>query len=259
MGFKSSMIIINKPAGEIDEAALLPALGFGNYSYAEDTTLEDCIYPRDKSVSFGRYNDSLIICEDYLLTEVLETNGAPEALAEYEKILTGLFPGSEVLTVACHSATNWHLYALAKDGERIRFKSISADTPVTEWGDRLEEEIAVYAHSKLIGGKLLFKSSWKDDEVYDNTEDQMMEDFAFGVAKRHLGVNISTGEDEELMSDTPFRKYTKPKRPAQPTAVKAAAPESIDAEPGASEAEPHASPDMPAGKTVRPKPWWKFW
>src|SRR5579859_1130821 len=248
MGFKSSFILISNPATAVPEPELLQALGFGNYAYAQDTTLEDCIYPCDKSISIGRYNDTLIICEDYLLTTKLETSKAPQALADYEKTLTSLFPGSEVLTVACHSGVNYHLYALAKDGQRLRFILISSETPVVEWGDRLEEETAIYSQSKLVDDALLFKSTWKEESLYEYTEDQMMEDFAFGVAKRHLGVMISHAEDEELMFETQFRKYTKSLRQARPTSVKEAGPNLEDAE-----------PDIPTSKTVRPKPWWKIW
>jgi hypothetical protein len=45
----------------------------------------------------------------------------------------------------------------------------------------------------------------------------LLEDFAFGVAKRHLGVMISTGEDEILTFETPFRKYAVKKEEPQNT------------------------------------------
>ena len=112
------------------------------------------------------------------------------------------------MTVACHSAVNYHLYSLVRNGQKIRFKKVVHGEPLIEFGDRMEQEEKVYASSKIIDGQRMFKSSFNDDDdVYDNTEDQMMEDFAFGVAARHLGVMISTSDDEELMFETQFRKY----------------------------------------------------
>jgi hypothetical protein len=40
-------------------------------------------------------------------------------------------------------------------------------------------------------------------------EDQMMEDFTFGVAKRLLGVRIDTEESDLLMEEVVFKKYIK--------------------------------------------------
>jgi len=205
MGFKASMILIQPDPG-VSEPELLQKLGFGDLLYTENTTFDNGIYPRDESVSIGRYNGCLIICEDYQLTTELAMTKTPGVLAVYEKTLTELFPGVEVLTIACHSATNYHLYALAKDKQRIRYKRISGDSPLVEWGEWLEEEVGIYATSDIIGGKRLFKSSW-GDSGYIYKEDQMMENFAFGVAKRHLGVMISGGDAEELRFQSPFRKY----------------------------------------------------
>ncbi len=199
------------------------------------------MYPGDKSISIGAYNSCLVICEDYRLTNSLEATKIPQTLATYEKFLTGLFPASEILTVACHSAVNYHLYALAKDGKRIRYKMISADTPIKEYGERTEEEIEIYAASKMIDGKRMFKSEGDEDEIYECTEDQLMEDFAFGVAKRLLGVKISVGDDEELMFETPFCKYKK------------GAP--VMKEKASSVSEENIGEDKAVGK----KPWWKVW
>lgn len=58
------------------------------------------------------------------------------------------------------------------------------------------------------------------------TEDQLMEDFTFGVASRLLGVQISTGEDEELMNQVPFNRYQSKQRqaPLEPVPSSAALP-----------------------------------
>jgi hypothetical protein len=207
MGYKASMITIKKPTTAISDEELLNKLGFANIRFSHDTTFEECMYPNDKSINFGHYNDCLIISDDYQLTTSLEVSQTPHLLSDYEKVLTDLYPDTEILTVACHSAVNYHLYSLVKNGQKLRFKKVTHGEQMIEYGNRIEEEQNVYAHSNIIDGQRMFRSMYKDDEVYDNTEDQMMEDFAFGVAKRHLGVMISTGEDEELMFETPFKKY----------------------------------------------------
>lgn len=209
MGFKASMIIIKDPSKEISDKNLLSKLDFPDFSFLGDTTLEECMYPNDKSINTGHFNDCLIISDDYQLTTSLEQSNNPQSLSEYEKVLTELYPNSEILTLACHSAVNYHLYSLVKDGQKIRFKKVVHGEPLIEYGSRIDEEEKVYAYSKVIDGQRMFKSTYKDDEVYDNTEDQMMEDFTFGVAKRLLGVLISTEEDEELMFEIPFKKYTR--------------------------------------------------
>jgi hypothetical protein len=207
MGFKASMIIIQHPSRSVSDEELLKMLGFTNVSYSGDTTFEECMYPGDKSINFGQYNDCLVISDDYQLTTFLELSTNPQSLSDYEKVLTEFFPGTEILTVACHSGVNYHLYSLVKDGQKLRFKKVVHGEPVIGYGDIIEEEKSIYAYSKTVDGQLLFRSPYNDDEVYDNTEDQLMEEFAFGVAKRHLGVKISTSEDDELMFETTFKKY----------------------------------------------------
>jgi hypothetical protein len=170
------------------------------------------MHPRDKSINIGWYNNCLVISDDFQLTEEMEEAYNHKNLSDYEEMLCELFPGKEILTVACHSVVNLHLYALAKDNERLRYKMVASESPVVEFGERLAEEEQIYARSKIIDGVRLFKSDWEENGDYEYMEEQMMEDFAFGIAKRHLGVMISTGEDEELMYTTPFKKYVKGKK-----------------------------------------------
>lgn len=203
------MIIINKPFVQISEEELLARMGFKGFEFTNDTTFEEAMYPGDESISVGYFNNNIIINDDYKLTTEHEGCDYPERLAPYEQTLTALFPGSEILSVACLSAVNFHLYSLVKNGQKLRFKTITADTPLIESGERLPEEEAVYALSKEVDGQRLFRSPYSDEPVYDNTEDQMMEDFTFGVAKRHLGIMISSSEDEELMFNTSFRRYVR--------------------------------------------------
>jgi len=227
MGHKASMIIVHRPSTLLPEEVLLECLNFNDLIFRETTTMDSCIYPGDKSVSIGYYNDSIVICEDYLLTTSLETTDDPVTLAGYEQALTTLFPGSEILTVACHSSVNYHLYSLVRDGKKIRFKRIVASGPILEYGEPLEEEKPIYASSRVIEGRRFFETR-RQDHTHAVTEDQLMEDFAFGVAKRHLGVKISSGEENALMFETPFSKFTK-------------------------------TPPTPPLKKAAARPWWKFW
>jgi hypothetical protein len=211
MGFKTSMIIVQEPSDTINNEELLNSLGFSAFHLSGDTTFEECMYPNDKSINIGHYNNCLIISDDYQLTAALELSQSPQLLSEYEMILSELFPDQEILTVACHSAVNYHLYSLVKGGQKQRFKKVVHGEQLIEYGERIEEEKRVYQYSKIIDGQVMFRSPFQEDSDYDNTEDQMMEDFAFGIAKRHLGVMISTSEDEELMFQTPFKKYIRSK------------------------------------------------
>ncbi len=209
MGFKTSIICITNPFPAIEDRKLLDEPGFNNYIATGLTDFDSAMYPGDESINIGTYNDCLVLADDYILTGELENLSAPEQLCRFEQKLSSLFPGSEILSVACNSTVNYHMYALVVNGRRVRYKRIADGFPVFEFGEKLKEEDEVYAYSDIINGERMFRSPYKDDLVYDMTEDQMMEDFAFGVAKRHLGVMISHSEDEELM-ETEFRKYLKP-------------------------------------------------
>jgi len=220
MGFKVSMIIIKEPSKAIDETGLLNELGLPDFSFHGETSFEEAIYPMDKSINIGTFNNCLIICDDYQLTDYLGTPKDPQALSEYEKILTEIYPDSEILTVACHSGVNYHMYSLVKNGQKIRYKRISHGEPLIEFGNRLEEEDRIYSFSKIIGGQRMFRSTYKEDEIYDNTEDQMMEGFAFGVAKRHLGVMISIMPEEDALLNARLKKYLSNKKPEEKIAQK---------------------------------------
>ncbi|RAK33269.1 UNVERIFIED_ORG: hypothetical protein DFS12_10619 [Chitinophaga ginsengisegetis] len=203
------MITIKNPVAQISEQDLLAHLGFGNFILSENTTLDTCMYPCDKSINIGTYNNCMIICDDYQLTNILETQARPEALSDYENILSTLYPDSEILTVACHSVVNYHMYSLVKAGKKIRFKSLSSGTPVRMYGEEMEEEREVYKQSVIINGERLF-SARPDTEKFECYEDELMEDFTFKVAARHLGVNIYMEDGDELLTETSFRKYKGP-------------------------------------------------
>lgn len=209
MGFKSSIITIKNPVQTFEDTFILENLGLSGFSYEGETTLEECIYPNDKSINFAEFNNCFIICDDYQLTNTLEIAKDPTKLSVYETVLTNLFPSSEILTTACHSAVNYHMYSLVNNNCKLRYKKVIAGEPIVQHGSWIDEEQKIYSNSKIINGERLFKSFYEEEENYDSTEDQMMETFTFGVAARHLGVTISTSDDEELMFNVKFRKYSK--------------------------------------------------
>ena len=202
------MISIKAPSvAKVDDLWLLEKLGYTNLHFMGDTTLEEVMNPDDRSVSIGEWDGNLIICEDHALTEQADVTQTPEKLLDYETVLTEIFPGSEVLSVACHSVVNYHLYALALDGKRLRYKQISGDTPRKEFGERIVEEEDIYARSREVEGDLMFAEEYDEeleDDAYEYTEDQLMEEFTFGVAERHLGFRIDEGEE---LLELKLRRY----------------------------------------------------
>jgi hypothetical protein len=206
MGWKVSMIIIENQDQIKHDQTILEAIGKGAYVYDKDWSLEECIRPGDKSISIGYYKDNIIICDDYQITSVsLETATNLDLTAAELRICT-LFPDSEIITAACHSVVNYHGYSLIEKGVKKRLKVISSETPKIEFGPRMPEEEKLYESSYQVGEEYF----WKDegDPKDDYTEDQLMEDFTFGIAKRRLGVIIDN--DDHLFWEVKFRKYINP-------------------------------------------------
>lgn len=209
MGWKTSLIIIENPNNFDNEIAILEAIGKSNFQFQKETTLSQGMYPGDKSISIGKYNGNIIICEDYQITTKTLENSDDFNLTIEEQKLSKLFPTSEIIQVACHSVVNYHAYSLIKNGEKIRAKVISSETPLIELGKRMIEEEKIYSKSYQKNGANFWKDETDPDEEY--TEDQLMEDFAFGIAKRRLGVFLDQLEGEKLLDEVPFNKYIKGK------------------------------------------------
>ena len=208
MGWKSSLIIIENKENFNDENAILQAIGKSDYKFEKETSLEECIYPNDHSINIGYYNGNIIISDDYQITTSSLEKAKNLDLTKEEKNLVELFPNSEIVTVACHSVVNYHGYSIIKNGIKERLKVISSDTPKIDLGKRVEEEEKIYEKSYLKDNKHYWKNEYDDDG--DFTEDQLMEDFTFGIAKRRLGVFLDQSDGEELMEKVKFRKYIKP-------------------------------------------------
>ncbi|NQX85593.1 MAG: hypothetical protein HRT67_06770 [Flavobacteriaceae bacterium] len=208
MGWKSSLIIIENKEDFTDESEILKALGKSEYEFDEELTLDECIYTNDKSINIGYYNGNIIISDDYQLT----TNSLEIAdklkMTEEENRLVELFPTSEIVTVACHSAVNYHGYSVIENGIKKRLKIISSDEPRIEFGERIKEENEIYDKSYSKGNQ----NFWKDNDDPEKyfIEDQLMEDFTFGIAKRRLGVLLDHPEGDEIMEQVTFRKYKNP-------------------------------------------------
>ncbi|WP_047545660.1 hypothetical protein [Psychroserpens sp. Hel_I_66] len=209
MGWKCSLIIIENTNNFIDDLTILKAIGKSNYQLDGTCTLEECMYPGDNSINIGYYNGNIIISDDYQLTSKSLERAKKLQLTSAEKGLVGLFPNSEIVTVACHSSMNFHGYSLIKKGIKQRLKTISADDDKKEFGTRFEEEIKIYDKAIVKDGVHYWP--YNNDPEDLSAEDQLMENFTFKVAARRLGVAIDYEDGEELVERVTFKKYINPK------------------------------------------------
>lgn len=204
MGWNTSLIIIENKENYSNENELLKSLGFDNFEQKENTTFDEILNPKDNQIGIGYYNGNLIICDGYLLTTKSLEESENLNLANYEKSLVKIFPKSEIITVSCVSSVNFHGYSLIQNGEKKRLKYV-AEEMKQEFGNRFEEEIEIYKNSFEEDGKLLWKDENDEDDFF--TEDQLMEDFTFKIAKRRLGVQIDMEDGEDLFENTEFKVF----------------------------------------------------
>jgi hypothetical protein len=202
MGWNTSLIIIENKKNYSNEIELLKSLGFENFEQKENATFDEILNPQENQIGIGYYNGNLIICDGYLLTTKSIEESKNLNLADYEKSLIKIFPKSEIVTVSCVSSVNFHGYSLIQNGEKKRLK-IVAEEMKQEFGNRFEEEIEIYKKSYEENEQLL----WKDENDDFYTEDQLMEDFTFKVAKRRLGVEIATEEADAFFENTEFKVF----------------------------------------------------
>ncbi|MBL7939202.1 MAG: hypothetical protein JNL43_07575 [Flavobacteriales bacterium] len=199
------MIIVERPDLAVSDEQLLQELGLAPFATLQSQALELAVGSRDTSIGIGRFNGRLIITEGHQLTEKLERTKHPAALLPYEQTLSRLFPGSEVLSVACHSTSNYAMHSLVKDGVKLRYRRIDCDGKALVHGTPLAEEEPIYTRSQMIDGVRMFRRD-EPDAAYEFTEDQLMEDFTFEVAKRHLGVRLDRDE-ADAVNDVELRMY----------------------------------------------------
>ncbi|EKT3958588.1 hypothetical protein NTJ28_002604, partial [Flavobacterium psychrophilum] len=200
----TSLIIIENKENYSTENELLKNLGFDNFEQKQNTTFDEILNPKDNQIGIGYYNGNLIICDGYLLTTKSLDESENLNLSEYEKTLVQIFPKSEIVTVSCVSSVNFHGYSLIQNGEKKRLKYVDSEMK-QEFGKRFEEETEIYKNSYEEDGKLLWKNENDEDDFF--TEDQLMEDFTFKVAKRRLGVQIDMEDGEDLFENTEFKVF----------------------------------------------------
>lgn len=222
MGWKMSMIIIENKEQKEDDDKILKALDKEDFEFQEELSIDFDFYQKDESICIGYYNDNIIILDDYQIKAKSLERAKGLKLIKEEKQLVDLFPNAEILTVACHSAMNYHGYSLIQNGKKIRLKRISSDEKLLEFGERFEEEKQIYEGSYQKSGQNYWKNEDEFDEdeledldeedllMYaDYSEDQLMEDFTFGVAKRRLKIRLDS-EENDLMEKVIFKKYISP-------------------------------------------------
>ena len=211
MGWKASMLIVQNTSGIKTAEEIVQKIDDNYYELAGETTLGSCINPHDESIYIGLYKDNIILTLDaqYILMSIIDGGGG------IENRLNELCPEGEVMGVFCQSTTNMHGYFLNKDGDRVRHKIVSFDGPRMESGDRFEEELEIYKDAKKDENDVDY---WQfgDEESDRFEENQLMENFTFGVAKRLLGVKLDHSEGDDLMIQVKFKKFVKAEKPTPP-------------------------------------------
>ncbi|MFT5848620.1 hypothetical protein [Psychroserpens sp.] len=177
--------------------------------------------PDDESINIAYHNGNIIISDDNQPTAIPLKRAENLDLTTFEIALIKLFPTSEIITVACHSAINYHGYSVVDSGVKIRFKTLSSDDDKMVFGSPIEDEIKIYETSVLKCGINYW--SYDNDSEAMCTEDQLMEDFTFKIAARRLGVNLDADDGDELMELVVFKKYIKAKSEVTSTNYKAEA------------------------------------
>ena len=202
MGIKASMILIENPNNFNNDKSLLNFLHLKDYKYSGDTTFEQCMYPRDNSINIAYYKNCIVICDDFQLTE----QTIRPSIHPIERSLMQWFPQSEIISLMCHSVSNGHAYSIVKANRTIRVKKLDADKFYFEKGKPLEQEKKIYDKKTMKGSVIGWVSDYNPDEML--SEDQLMEEFTFGIASRLLGFELfSSNNDDYFMYELPFKKY----------------------------------------------------
>ena len=212
MGWKASMLIVQNTSGLKTAEEIVQKIDNNYYELAGEVTLDQCINPHDESIYIGFYHDNIILTLDaeYILMSIIDGGGS------IENRLHELCPDGEIMGVFCQSTTNMHGYFLNKDGDRVRHKMISFEGPRFESGEKFEEEIEIYKDAKIDENGVEY---WQFGEISTDRyqENQLMENFTFGVAKRLLGVQLDHTEGEDLMFQVKFKKFVKAEEPTPKT------------------------------------------
>jgi hypothetical protein len=200
MGWKASVIIVDKPNRGADEQ-LLVDLGFQNLSKIGEETFDSVINPDDNKVYIGTYKDNLLICVPELPMEFFN-----DSETAFERTVMHTFPTSEICAIILHSVVNLWGYAVIKEGKKIRARAGSAeDGIITEYGEPLEEEKELLSKSTIgdEGTRTYMLDGFPDDPF---TDDQVGENFVFLICQRYLGEPLDTADD--LLYDTKVQGYS---------------------------------------------------
>lgn len=230
MGWKASVIIINKPT-QVDNEKLLQELGFTSLTKIEDEPFEVAINPEKNKVYIGSYKDNLLICAPDLPLQFFEDKDAPT-----EKILSKTFPTSEICSIVLHSAVNLWGYSVTKNGQKLRTRAGSADDGTfLDLGEPLEEEKELLSKSTVDkNGNRVYLLEDFPNEPFE--EDQVGENFVFKICKRYFDEELDRADD--LLFETILSGYSFHKVPNEQKAIEQA----------------HSNQAVRSNK-----PWWKFW
>ncbi|MEQ9441802.1 MAG: hypothetical protein RIG62_22370 [Cyclobacteriaceae bacterium] len=224
MGWKTSTIIINKPALS-DHQTLLADLGFTKLKQSEAELFEVAMYPKNGEVYIGSYQDKLIICVEELPMQIIETENSA-----IEEKLIQQFPDAEICAIVLHSVVNLWGYAIIKNGQKIRARAGSSDGGTfLDTGEPLEEEKALLSKARFDenGDRVYWLDDFPDEPFQ---EDQVGENFVFSVCKRYFHQELDTAD--ELLFETRLTGYSYGRVVQK------------------SRSNPTQGPS---------KPWWKFW
>lgn len=192
MGWKASMLIVNKPT-PVDHQKLLQDLGFAQLTKIRDETLDSVIYPKSGRVYIGTYKENLIICAN----DFAEDDFLKDQHAEVKQVLAKVFPSSEICAIALHSVVNLWGYVVMRGGKTLRARAGSSESGTfVEVGEPLEEEKELLSKS-TVGkeGKRTYVLNEKDaDEPY--LEDQVGENFVFAICSRYFGHELDHTDDD---------------------------------------------------------------
>lgn len=206
MGWKISLVIIEYKDNFVNDEFLLEKAGFRQIKLIDNVDFETAINTKDK-ICIGNINENIVICDDYKLTEFFLSENNKLELTESEKNIADLFPNAEILSLACHSVSDFHGYSLIQNKVKTRLKIVSQEGKI-EYGKPFEEEKKIYEGSIKIDNELFWDidNSKNEDDYY--SESQLMEEFTFGIAKRRLGVELNLEESDEIFRVKNFRVYT---------------------------------------------------
>ncbi len=238
MGWKASMIVIDSDK-TLEADQLLNALGFYSLQEVDEQTFEQIMNPDDDVVYLGYYNNTTIICTQELPLTFME-----ERVCQAEKVLSELYPNTEIASFVLHSVVNLWGYSICKNGEKIRVRAGTAESgTMVDYGEIIEEEKHLFSQAKIkeSGKRVFVFDDLPEDEFED---DQVGENFVFDISQKYLGAPIDGAED--LLYETKFKGYSFSKSKPVPKPK----PEEIKVE---EEQEP--SNTIP----VKKKKWWKFW